>query len=75
MARPLRILFPGAYYHVTCRGNERKPIFRDDKDRSAFIGKLTASREIYGVEIHGYVLIPNHFHLIVKTPRRIFLSS
>ncbi len=69
MARPLRILFPDAYYHVTCRGNERKPIFRDDADRLAFIGKLRASRDIYHVEIHAYVLMPNHFHLIVKTPK------
>jgi REP element-mobilizing transposase RayT len=69
MARPLRILFPDAFYHVTCRGNERKPIFRDDTDRSVFIDKLRASREIYGVEIHAYVLMPNHFHLIVKTPK------
>ncbi len=69
MARPLRILFPDACYHVTCRGNERKPIFRDDTDRSVFIGKLRASCEIYGVEIHAYVLMPNHFHLIVKTPK------
>jgi len=69
MARPLRILFPDAYYHVTCRGNERKPIFRDDTDRSVFIDKLRVSREIYGVEIHAYVLMPNHFHLIVKTPK------
>jgi REP element-mobilizing transposase RayT len=69
MARPLRILFPDAYYHVTCRGNERKPIFRNDTDRRMFIAKLKASRDIYGVEIHAYVLMPNHFHLIVNTPK------
>jgi putative transposase len=69
MARPLRILFPDAFYHVTCRGNERKSIFRDDTDRSVFIGKLRASRDIYHVDIHAYVLMPNHFHLIVKTPK------
>ena len=46
MARPLRILFPDAYYHVTCRGNERKPIYRDDTDRRSFIGKLEVSCEI-----------------------------
>jgi putative transposase len=69
MARPLRILFPDAYYHVSCRGNERKPIFRDDTDRSVFIEKLRVSGDIYGVQIHAYVLMPNHFHLIVKTPK------
>ncbi|HXG52678.1 MAG TPA: transposase, partial [candidate division Zixibacteria bacterium] len=69
MARPLRILFADAYYHVTCRGNERRPIFRDDTDRATFVGKLKASSEIYGVGVHAYVLMPNHFHLIVQTPR------
>lgn len=68
MARPLRILFPDAYYHVTCRGNERKPIYRDDTDRRSFIGKLEVSCEIYDVRIHAYVLMANHFHLIVQTP-------
>jgi putative transposase len=42
MARPLRIFFPAAYYHVTCRGKERTLIFRDDTDRSVFIRKLKA---------------------------------
>jgi REP element-mobilizing transposase RayT len=69
MARPLRILFPDAHYHVTCRGNERKAIFRDETDRSVFLDKLKASRQIYGVEIHAYVLMNNHFHLIVETPK------
>jgi putative transposase len=68
MARPLRILFPDAHYHVTCRGNERKAIFRDDTDRSVFLDKLKASRQIYGIEIHAYVLMNNHFHLMVETP-------
>jgi len=38
MARPLRIQYPGAVYHVTCRGNERRDIYRDDKDRTTFLG-------------------------------------
>ena len=70
MTRALRILYANAYYHVTCRGNERKAIFRDDTDRSVFLDKLNSSREIYGVEIHCYVLMNNHFHLVVETPRR-----
>lgn len=69
MTRALRILYANAYYHVTCRGNERKAIFRDDTDRSLFLDKLNSSREIYGVEIHCYVLMNNHFHLVVETPR------
>ena len=68
MARPLRILFPNAYYHVTCRGNERKAIFRDDTDRSVFLDKLKASLQIYRTELHAYVMMTNHFHLVIKTP-------
>ena len=69
MARPLRILIPGGYYHLTCRGNERKAIFKDDRDRSAFIEKLRGSLAIYQVELHAYVLMSNHFHLMVATPK------
>lgn len=69
MTRALRILIPGAYYHVTCRGNERKAIFKDDIDRQAFIEKLRGSLVIYQVELHAYVLMSNHFHLMVSTPR------
>jgi REP element-mobilizing transposase RayT len=69
MARPLRIDYPDAYYHVTCRGNERKDIFRDDQDRSVFLEKLHSSLEIYTTRLHAYVLMDNHFHLIVQTPK------
>ena len=69
MARPLRIVYPGAYYHITCRGNERKAIYRDERDRSVFLDKLRTSLEIYQVRVHAYVLMGNHFHLIVETPR------
>lgn len=69
MARALRILFPGAYYHVTCRGNDRRAIFSDDRDREAFLEKLRGSLAVYRVELHAYVLMSNHFHLMVSTPR------
>src|SRR5262250_1819125 len=69
MARALRILFADAHYHVTCRGNERKAIFRDDKDRSVFLDKLQTSLQTYGVRLHAYVLMNNHFHLMVETPK------
>lgn len=69
MTRPLRILIPGAYYHVTCRGNDRRAIFRDDRDRSIFLEKLRASLANYEVELHAYVLMANHFHLLVATPK------
>lgn len=69
MARPLRIEYPGAFYHVTCRGNERRPIVKDDPDRKAFLDRLQTSLEHYAVVLHAYVLMDNHFHLIVETPR------
>jgi len=68
MARPLRIQYPGAVYHVTCRGNERRNIFREDGDRHAFLDILSQSRNIYSVTLHAYVLMDNHFHLLVETP-------
>lgn len=68
MARALRIEYPGAWYHVTCRGNERGVIFQDDKDRGLFIQSLGESIEALNVELHYYVLMSNHFHLLVKTP-------
>ena len=69
MARPLRIQFENAYYHVTCRGNARQPIFSSDADRSAFLDLLSRSSDICGAEILACVLMSNHFHLLVKTTR------
>jgi putative transposase len=69
MARPLRINYPGAFYHVTCRGNDRRNIFGDDRDRSLFLDKLRTSIGIYQVQVHAYVLMSNHFHMIVETPK------
>ncbi|MEE9912919.1 MAG: transposase [Deltaproteobacteria bacterium] len=69
MSRPLRIQYPDAYYHVTCRGNERREIFRDSEDRSAFLRLLTRSVEVFEVHLLAYALMPNHFHLLVRTPK------
>jgi putative transposase len=69
MARPLRISYPNAFYHVTCRGNDRRVIFRDDRDRTRFLEQLQSALEIFGVRTHAYVLMSNHFHLIVETPK------
>jgi REP element-mobilizing transposase RayT len=69
MARQLRIQYPGAYYHVTCRGNERNRIFKDDDDRRRFLGLLDESLETYQVVLYAYVLMDNHFHLVVQTMR------
>jgi YD repeat-containing protein len=69
MARPLRILYPNAFYHVTCRGNDRQVIFRDDHDRRRFLERLRSASVIFSVRVHAYVLMSNHFHLIVETPK------
>ena len=68
MARPLRIQYAGAVYHVTCRGNEQKDIFKDDDDRKKMLEILTRSLNIYTVKLFSYVLMNNHFHLLVETP-------
>ena len=69
MARALRIQYPGAYYHVTCRGNERREIYKDAEDRKLFKEKLKVSLEVYAVEVLSYVLMGNHFHLLISTPQ------
>ncbi len=68
MARPLRIQYPDAVYHVTCRGNEKQNIYRDDADRHRFLQLLNQSVNIYTINLHSYVLMTNHFHLLVETP-------
>src|SRR5205809_7583427 len=69
MARPMRIEYPGAYYHVSTRGNERKAIFRDDRDRERLLELLARAVEHFHLRLHGYVLMTNHYHLLVETPR------
>ncbi|MDD5557924.1 MAG: hypothetical protein PHN82_11870 [bacterium] len=61
MARPLRIQYEGAWYHVTSRGNEKAAIFRDDHDRSRFLGLLEDKVRQSGVEVHCHCLMKNHF--------------
>ena len=62
MGRPLRIQTVNGRYHVTARGNERKVIYRDDRDRLHFLDLLGEMVEGYGVQVHAYVLMDNHFH-------------
>ena len=69
MVRPLRIQYPGAFYHVTCRGNKRQKIFLDDDDRHWFLKVMCESLEIYQVVLYCYVLMDNHFHLVIQTLR------
>jgi putative transposase len=68
MARPLRIEFPGAFYHVTSRGNERKAVFKSLRDREKFLSYLESATERYGAAIHVYCLMDNHYHLLLETP-------
>ena len=68
MARLLRIQYPGAFYHITSRGNERKPIFKSKKDREQFLSYCKSAHERYGAIIHVYCLMDNHYHLILQTP-------
>ena len=68
MARPLRIEYDGALYHITSRGNERKAIFRDDEDRIGFLDALQKVNERFNWICHAYCLMNNHYHLVVETP-------
>lgn len=69
MARPIRIEFEGALYHVTARGNERRAIFRSDADRALFLETLGECIAQFGLILHTYCLMRNHYHLVVETPR------
>ena len=68
MARPLRITYPGAIYHIINRGCRKDKIFRRIADREEFLERLTASSAKYGIIVHGYCLMDNHFHLLIETP-------
>ena len=74
MARPLRIEYPGAVYHVMARGNQGGAIFKDDKDRKRFLETLEEACEKTGWLIHAYVLMANHYHLLLEI-RRTNLSQ
>jgi REP element-mobilizing transposase RayT len=66
MARPLRIERAGGWYHVTGRGNERRAIYRENRDREHFCELLGEMVERFGVRVHAYVLMDNHYHLILE---------
>jgi putative transposase len=69
MARPLRPNIADAVYHVMARGNERKPIYRDDEDRARFLRTFGGVAQRYGWESLAYCLMENHYHLLIHTPR------
>ena len=68
MARPPRPQFPDGVYHVSARGNERSPVYRDDGDRRRFIELLAHVRGRYRWRVFSYCLMTNHYHLLVQTP-------
>ena len=69
MARPLRIQYEGAYYHVFSRGNKQQVIFLGDHDRHTFLKTLARMSERFDVTIIAYVLMDNHYHLLIRTNR------
>lgn len=68
MARPLRVLVKDGWYHVTARGNRRQTVFCHDTDRRRFLGLVGELPDRFRVEVHAFVLMDNHYHLVVRTP-------
>jgi putative transposase len=68
MARGIRVEYPGAYYHVMARGNRRERIFRDESDRRFLLQALGEACERTGWRVHAWVLMSNHYHLMLETP-------
>ena len=69
MARKLRLQYEGAIYHITVRGNGRRKIFLDDRDRERFLWRLSESKDLYGVRIYLFTLMTNHAHILAETPQ------
>ena len=67
MARPLRLEFSGALYHITSRGDRREDIFYNNSDRTLFLEILAHTCQRYNWLCHSYCLMSNHYHLIVET--------
>ena len=67
MARPLRVEYPGAFYHVMNRGNAGDSIFKSKKDRERFLECLEKAVERFSLRIHTYCMMGNHYHLLVET--------
>jgi REP element-mobilizing transposase RayT len=68
MARSVRIEYPGAFYHVLSRGDRREAIFLDEEDRMMFLETLGEMCGRTGHRVHSYVLMSNHYHLLLETP-------
>jgi REP element-mobilizing transposase RayT len=68
MARPLRVQYSGAVYHVLARGNHGQPMFKDDQDRQRFLETVAEACQKTGWRVYAYVLMSNHYHLLLQTP-------
>ncbi len=69
MSRPLRIEYEDAYYHVMNRGRGKQCIFPDERYYEQYLNCLNEAYKRFGIEIHAYCLMGNHYHLLIKTPR------
>jgi len=69
MSRPLRVEYPGALYHVTCRGDRREPIYRDSTDRIAHLEVVAHALDRFNARAMAYCLMGNHYHLVLHTRR------
>ena len=68
MSRPLRIEYPGAWYHIMNRGGRYEAIFEDKKDYSMFLELLQETIEIFHIKVSAFCLMQNHYHLLIQTP-------
>src|SRR5664279_4030124 len=75
MARQLRVQYPGAIYHVMNRGDRREPILKDDADRQRFLETLAECCGKTDWQVHAFCLMPNHFHLVMETPKANLLAA
>jgi REP element-mobilizing transposase RayT len=75
MARPLRLEFPGALYHVTSRGNARQRIYLDDEDRRIYLDLLGKEVKQQGWCCYAYCLMDNHYHLLIETPEPTLVAG
>ena len=69
MSRPLRIEYPNAFYHVMNRGASRQPVYLVDDDYEIFLEVVKECCRFFGIRIISYCLMPNHYHLLIQTPK------
>ncbi len=68
--RALRIEYEGAWHHVMNRGAAQQDIFKTDKQRGLFLELINEATNRFEIELHGYCLMDNHYHLLIHTPKR-----